>query len=114
MKCCSLLVAALCFLAMSSRASQAIGIEAAESAEQLIEDCRAKGVFSSSECLYSSLTKKWKYELEYTGKPFAAIGRFEAVRRSVIGRPSRTRAAISDSTGLAALRAASSRGARRM
>jgi hypothetical protein len=85
MRCCSVLCLAFCFLAAFSGALRAAGPEAAEAAEKLIESCQGKGVFSAQRCLSDSLNRKWRYELDYAGKPFSGVGRFENVRRSVIG-----------------------------
>ena len=85
MRCCSVLCLAFCFLAAFSGASRAAGTEAAEAAEKLIDACHGKGVLSTQRCLSDSLNRKWRYELDYAGKPFSGIGRFEDVRKSVIG-----------------------------
>lgn len=85
MRCCSVVCLAFCFLAAFSGASQAAGTEAAEAAEKLIESCHGKGVLSTQQCLNDSLNRKWRYELDYAGKPFSGIGRFEDVRKSLIG-----------------------------
>ena len=76
---------ACCFAFAVSRATFAGGIEAAASAEELIQSCRGKAILSRPDCLNDSLNRKWKYELEYAGKQFSAIGRLEMVRRSFVG-----------------------------
>jgi hypothetical protein len=68
-----------------SGSSHAAGIEAAASAEELIAFCNSKSVLSRPGCLNSNLNRKWKYELEYAGKPFSAIGKFEEIRKSLAG-----------------------------
>ncbi|HEY7646139.1 MAG TPA: hypothetical protein VH858_13945 [Hyphomicrobiales bacterium] len=76
---------AFCFLAAFGGASRAAGTEAAEAAEKLIEACQGKGVLSVQKCLNDGLNRKWRYELDYAGKPFSGVGRFENVRKSMIG-----------------------------
>ena len=85
MKCCSLLCALFCCTLTLSGASQAAGIEAAANAEELIEACRDKNFIVVPACMNYSLNRKWKHELEYAGKEFSAIGRFDEVKESLIG-----------------------------
>jgi hypothetical protein len=84
MRCYSLVCVALCFVFASGRACHAVGIEAAATAEQLIEACRNSDAFSPG-CVSYSLNQKWKEELAFAGKPFSAIGRFDQIKRSVVG-----------------------------
>lgn len=88
MRCCSLLYCATVLLfALSSISDaaekEAAGIEAAENAEQLIDSCRNENIVSRPRCLNQKFSQKWK--LDYAAKPFAARGRFENIRRSIIG-----------------------------
>jgi hypothetical protein len=85
MRCCSVFCLAFCLLAAFGGPSRAARTEAAEAAEKLIEACQGKGVLSTQKCLNDSLNRKWRYELGYAGKPFSAVGRFETVRKSLIG-----------------------------
>ena len=85
MRCCSLFCVAVCLTVACSGISNAAGIEAAEEAEKLIQSCNTKNAISVPKCLNDSLNRRWKYELEYTGKPFSAIGRVVEVRKSIIG-----------------------------
>ena len=90
MNCCSLFCCAISFaFALSSisdaAGKEAAGIEAAENAEQLIAACRMENLISVPRCLNYNLNRKWKYELEYAGKPFSAQGRLESIRKSIIG-----------------------------
>jgi hypothetical protein len=83
---CYLSLCFACFLTLSlTTVLHADGIEAAAHAEQLIESCNNKNIISVAQCLNHNLNRKWKYELEYTGRPFYAIGRFDKVRRSLVG-----------------------------
>ena len=84
MRCCSLVCAVLCFVFAFGRECHAVGIEAAVTAEQLIEACRNDTAFSPG-CVSYSLNRKWKHELEFAGKPFSAIGRFDQIKKSVVG-----------------------------
>ena len=90
MRCCSLVCCATVLaLALSSisgaAAKEAAGIEAAEDAEKLIALCRNENILSRPRCLNQNLNRKWKYELDYGGKPFSAKGRLENIRKSIIG-----------------------------
>jgi hypothetical protein len=90
MRCCSLFCCAAVFvLALSSITDAAgkepAGIEVAENAEQLINSCRNENIVSRPRCLNQNLNRKWKYELDYAGKPFSAQGRLEDIKRSIIG-----------------------------
>jgi hypothetical protein len=85
MRCCSLVCVAVCLTVACSGILRAAGIEAAEEAEKLIQSCNTKSAISVPRCLNDSLNRRWKYELEYTGKPFSAIGLFVEVRKSIIG-----------------------------
>jgi hypothetical protein len=90
MNCCSLFCCAISFaFALSSisdaAGKEAAGIEAAESAEQLIAACRMENLISVPRCLNYNLNRKWKHELEYAGRPFSAQGRLESIRKSILG-----------------------------
>lgn len=85
MRCCSWLYIAACLVFAADSPAFAAGIEAADSAEQLIQSCGTKTVVSMPECLNYNLNRKWKYELNYAGKPFSAVGQFAQIRKSLIG-----------------------------
>jgi hypothetical protein len=85
MTCCSwVCLACLLLFAVTGRL-HAEGIEAAAEAERLIASCHDRGMLSVPQCLNDNLNRKWKYELDYAGKPFAAMGRFKEVRKSLVG-----------------------------
>ena len=88
MRCCSLFCCATVLVFALSSISDAAeketaGIEAAENAEQSIDSCRNENIVSRPRCLNQKLSRKWK--LDYAGKPFSARGRFENIKRSIIG-----------------------------
>ena len=85
MRGCSLFCLAFCFVAPLSGASHAAGIEAAARAEELVTICKSKNFLLLPACLHSSLSREWKKDLDYAGKPFSAIGQFEDIRRSLVG-----------------------------
>lgn len=66
-------------------ACRAMGIEAAEKAEEIIAHCRAKPVLRRPFCLGANLSRRWRYELGYAGQPFSAVGELTDVRRSLAG-----------------------------
>jgi hypothetical protein len=85
MKAFAVLCLAVCVTAAFGQDRHAAGIEAAEEAEQLIASCHDKRTMSVPACLNYSLNRKWKYELDYTGKPFSAVGRFDEIKKSLLG-----------------------------
>ncbi len=85
MRCCSIIAVAFCFALTWSSACRAVGLEAAEKAEEIIAFCRQKPLLARPHCLSANLSRKWRYELGYAGKPFSAVGRFAEVRRSIAG-----------------------------
>lgn len=85
MKLCVKLCLAVGFAVSLSGAGHATGMEAAEKAEEMIARCRLKNILVRPACLGINLSRKWRYELGYAGKPFSAIGKLAEVRRSLAG-----------------------------
>ena len=79
--------ALLCFIGccmfVFSKAVQGKGIEAAASAERVIESCQEKSSIYAAACVNNKLNGQWGPK--YIGKTFYAIGRFEGVKQSVLG-----------------------------
>ena len=85
MKSCVKFFLAFCFAVSLSGACHAIGMEAAAEAEEIVARCRMKNILARPRCLSLNLSRKWRYELGYAGKPFSAIGKLADVRRSLAG-----------------------------
>lgn len=85
MKLCLTACLALCLVLSAGGACRAMGIEAAEKAEEIIAQCREKSVLSRPYCLNANLSRKWRHELGYAGQPFSAVGKLTDVRRSLAG-----------------------------
>jgi hypothetical protein len=85
MRCCSLFCVVICLNFVLIRIAFAAGIEVAANAEKLIESCDGRNIVSSARCLNYNLNQKWKYELDYAGKAFSALGRFDEIKKSILG-----------------------------